>query len=555
MRSFCHSCLFAEKVQHRPRSVCLMSSIYFRSVTTMSPATIDTTRRCLFPEEVDDSTSFESELDSVGLIISTDPHAFLDHRCSPTGVLDYYHMHEKPPLHSTIEVGEDGAEVTLSLVAPNSAMTPLHKGLWLGQCRHNSLMDVDWTPTPPPCKPKSSDQNFVDGWCGNTSTSCISEDVYEVPSAQDLEEAISSFLGDNSDSVGFRVCSDWQECFLSTSNISQVDSTAIETIRVKMRKRVLNMKDRKTRVHQMRRDLSPFNRSPGRFSPQLVRSRSFSISDHASAIVRQSTEPQRRRSSFNVLQLCSLPENVVSDSPMILRYNTGVDQQDVCYDSDPEDFARLRSPRRMHTRQDNNTAHTYPSNIRPRTSIDEFALCNTVQELLNRTLTLVYHPVSTERSVEPSNPVALDAWVERGQILNELIQPKWMWRPKSKYHSRGPLVQAGTVRSIELLDITRITKVTQVDRKLYPFAKPFRSFLIRNIDAEEYCFEANSSEQCDHIVYSLKLAIARFGSLVITANRKVYEEFFVIEGCVPGEPPELVNMLDESCENDAHNNY
>lgn len=514
----------------------------------MDTATMDSTRRCLFPDD-DLPYGSEAELDSLYLFSNSNP----THRSqqSPTGVSEYFVMKETQPLHSVIEVGEDGAEVTLMLVTPEKAeSSPLRKGIILGDVRRNSLMDVDWTPTPPASKAKPSSNNFVDVWCGNASTSCVSDEVYHVPTGRHLEEAISSFLGDNDNSDGFQVCSDWQEWSFSFSsnNVSEVHDTPIETIRAKMQKRVLNMKSRKSRIHQLRRDLSPFNRSPGRSSPQLARSRSFSISDHASAIVRQSTDHPRRRNTFNVLQLCTLPENAMSDSPMILRYNATSDRDGVCYDSDPEDFARHRSPDQFDLDKENDNTYPSPFALRHRTRMGELAYSATIQEFLNRTFTLVYHPMSKERSMEPSNPIALDAWLERGQILNELIQPKWMWMPKSKFRGKGPLIQAGTVRSIDLLDITRIVAVVRVDRTLYPFAKPHRSFIIRNIDGEECCFEAKSSDECDLIVLSLKLAIARFGAMVLTTDHRVYEEFFVREDCVPGQPPELINLLDDMYE-------
>ena len=554
---------------------------------------IDSTRRCLFPAEAGD-TSFETELDSSAMIEATHP-SYLDNndsddddeegknplpmqRHSPTGVGEFFpsaaHLAAKEPLQSTIIMGENGAEVTLTmaqtaLVTPEQPTrllsTPVRKGFVHGNLRDNSLMDIDWTPTPPPLskqKPVRHGQknNLNYAWCGNSSTNCVLEDTYEMPSDEhpNLEEIISSFLvGGDEDSTPMKLsnCYDWQEWSFPLADRS-MDDGSIGSIRLKLRKRVLNLKARQKRVHQLRRDLSPFSKSPARGSPQLFRSRSFSVSDHASAIVRQSKELERSQSSCtNVLQLCTLPENAVSESPMLMRYNTRTDGEDVCYDSDPEDFARRRSasqPSPSNNKENRSRYTDYPSTIKTRDALDEFAYSNAVQEFLNRTSTLVYHPTLFKEGgrAEPSTPIAIDAWLERGQRLRELIQPKWMWRPKPRYKEKRSLVRSNTVSSMELLNITRILKVARVDRQIYPFAKPCNSLLVRTIEGREFCFEAKSEEERDLIVFSLKLVIARFGAMVLATNHRVYEEFFVHDACVPGEPPHVLDLLSQSCDSE-----
>lgn len=539
---------------------------------------VDSTRRCLFPANVD--YSFESApLD--GLLDGKSSSPLSRQPCSPTTVFESFPpssmMKRQQSLRSTIVMGEDGAEVTLSMAqltlqeTPEKASsaspqatptTPMHRDLVLGQVRNSSLMDVDWTPTPPPSKQKKErDYNFVNSWCGNASAHCVcdDDDEYEVKYDPSLEEIISSLLGNENDPMSFdgmSSCYDWQEWSYSFNNNSkhvvdvndEEDSDSIKAIRMKLKKRVLNLKTRKSRVHQLRRDLSPFNNTPhcGTMSPQqLGRSRSFSVSDHQSAIVRRSVEIQKHSFS-NVLQLCTLPENAVSESPMLKRYHGHhTDREDVCYDSDPEDFARQRSP--LRPSMDKENYHTYSHSPRTRTNdlSDESDHGTVIQEFLNRTFTLAYHPRSSNEAsvVGPTtSPVGVDAWLERGQRLRSLIPPKWMWRPKSRYEykARGVLVRTEAVRSLELLDISRILKVDRVDRNLYPFAKPNKCLLIRNIDGDEFCFEAKSTEERDIIAFSLKLVIARFGAMVIATNHKVYDEFFVTDHCVPGKPPRVL---------------
>jgi hypothetical protein len=179
-----------------------------------------------------------------------------------------------------------------------------------------------------------------------------------------------------------------------------------------------------------------------------------------------------------------------------------------------------------------------------------------IQEFMNQSFTLIYHPSSKgDRAGQgPSCPVAMDAWLERGQILHELIQPKWYFRPKSrKVYRKGSLVNGQAVKSIELLDIARILELPVVDRKVYPFAKPFNTFAIRTVNGDDFCFEAQSTHECGLIVFSLKLAIARFGAMVVTSNPQVYEEFFAsMDNCVPGEAPELLDSLDESTDSEEY---
>jgi hypothetical protein len=171
---------------------------------------------------------------------------------------------------------------------------------------------------------------------------------------------------------------------------------------------------------------------------------------------------------------------------------------------------------------------------------------NIVQELFNKTTTLVLHPLSDSNkpgSVQSARrPVAVDAWLERGQHLAyALIQPKWIWKVKPQLNVEGQsnVRQKFCLQGIELLDITRILKMDETERCSQSFAKPSHCFFVKSIYDEEFCFEAKSKRERNRVVSSLKLLIARFGAKVLTGDPQVYYEFFWINGDVPGKAPDL----------------
>lgn len=528
---------------------------------------IDGTRRCLFPSE-------DSAVPGKGKLrkdVFEDPssdaeYSHRDKLSSPTGVSEYLDM-TREPLKSTIVMSEDGAEVTLSmsrlsLVTPTKPAqectrhrrTPLHKGTVLGDVRQNSLFDAEHTPTPPAFKKSGRfrrKDSFTDALCCNSYSFATEEDEIQYTTHK-IETAISDILGtdpspEKTDQFGG--CTDWQfwHCG-SPSKTSQVEDHTIETLRFKLQNRVLNKRSRSKRVLQLRRDLNPFGKSPNRNEVRLMKSRSFSVADHSSAIIRQSKDPVRHRSGLsNVLQICSVPENTKSISPIFLRTDKSYDRNDVQYDSDPEDFTvRRSSPKVMN--KENKPLYMYPTSISMSDPLDEFAFRSIVQEFLNQTSTLVYHTTKKfpDGTRQASRQIAVDAWCERGQRLDEIIQPKWTWKMKPPVKSTGPIVQNGKIQSIELLEITRIFRIDQVDRELYPFAKSQNCFVIRNIKKQDFCFEAKSWEDRDRIVYSLKLAVARFGAMVLGNDDDIYDEFFVSESCVPGRPPRMFEILHDS---------
>mmetsp|Transcript_2523 Transcript_2523/g.3380 ORF Transcript_2523/g.3380 Transcript_2523/m.3380 type:complete len:864 (-) Transcript_2523:178-2769(-) len=199
--------------------------------------------------------------------------------------------------------------------------------------------------------------------------------------------------------------------------------------------------------------------------------------------------------------------------------------------------------------------------------LDDESVSQFIKELKNGSVTLVYHPCSSQTSStsttsqqgihhpnqlhHPSSssnhhqpqyethihhirssttPVCVQAWFEMGSRLpSKLIQPKFMWRVAYQpdlHHKKKLHPSCVNPDSVELLNIIRVIVPTTLDRSLYPFAKLKHSFWIVSNDQERYLFEANSQKGRDTFVLGLKLVIARLASKIIVGNEDVFDEFF-----------------------------
>jgi len=397
-----------------------------------------------------------------------------------------------------------------------------------------------------------------------------------------VERTITDFLEDNSVSTPDTlktVCTDWQAWSYfgfgsrKTQNSCSQQNPSKENIRSVLRRRTSHsLRVRKSNVKQLKQNIAPFALSPARSparAPGLFRNRSFSVSEHRSAIVRVSKDKKQSKRSFtDVLHLCTMYENVDLDSPDLLKKqsNNKFNDDDLSYDSDPEDFMRRRLTSGRKATDANNDSlffkesqnlgcyHNYmssPSRALLDVHNDEM-FSNIVQEIFNQTTTLVLHPLlptNKPRSVQSVRPTAVDAWLERGQHLAyALIQPKWIWKAKPRLDAEGQcnLRQKFRLQGIELLDITRILKVEDTEGEMLSFGKPSHCFFIKSIHDEEFCFEAKSTTERDRVVSSLKLLIARFGAKVLTGDPQVYYDFFWINDAVPGKAPDLHEALVEN---------
>lgn len=559
--------------------------------TAGADMTFDTTKRCLFPAESDD-LDYDGD-DSTALSLDdVDDRSAKEHQevvTSPTSVVNVLEDLTSTTKTTTIVMSEEGAEVALQdstnlqPSATDLAATPSSKPLpqsgVMGVSRTHrfppgvgtsSLLDVEKTPirTPP----------TVQGPTQLTPSDCACFGCDEIGHAF-VERTITSFLEEPAVEAASPFqpsCTDWQawSYFFGSPNQPRhvsSPSPSKENIRSVLRHRASqSLQARKRAVRQLSKDLAPFDYSPARSptrAPSLFRNRSFSVSDHRSAIVRVSQDREPMQSSFSdVLQLCTMPENTTLDSSgdFVKKMNgnhsmlsSGGDDSG-CYDSDPEEFTRRRQGYSFASNElagsDNLQTHQlplYPPKTAPSPNQalmdaqNDEVFSTIVQEIFNQTTTLVLHRQAMDAAESAPRPVAIDAWLERGQNLaHRLIQPKWMWKHKPR-EVRGSvkLCKNPSVQAVELLDVTRILKLEDVDTAnlLHPsFAKTSHCFVIKTIHGEKFCFEALDEAERDHLIYSLKLVIARFGAKVLVGDSHVYWEFFSMgDAGVPGRAPDL----------------
>lgn len=501
--------------------------------------TIASTKRCLFPEDVRalaDQSKDESDGSETDSSFSEEIRG-QDH--SPTAVLAYpiEAPRKTATMKSTISMSDCGAEVmidfsTLSLDTPDKM-----------RCfrRSNSLADNDKR-----CSPTPSDDGSV-VYCAEDSpfAQCY-QNAYRSPFG--LQTSIALCLGNSAEEVptpsaGCTAWQPWSYFGVEEEKHSSPGASPINKNGIK--NRAHNLRARRSRVRQIRRDLHPFSASPK--SPKDVcKSRSFSSADHSRSNATISREQNRASKGEaqglrDVLQLCSLPENATAASPMVIRPN----KVDECYDSDPEEFSRRRTRNNKSLRKIQ-LAPVYQGQVSrtPTGKLEdvynEESFCTVAQEFINSTFTMICH--SMTGGLGGPSSVVVTAWVERGHSFGDTIfQPKWMWKPKphgdkSQHHMQH-------VSAIDLLNIKRVLKVDQMDRCYHPFAKPLNCFMVRSVDDEEFFFETESPTERDRLVYSMKMVIARFGAMVLEQDDTVYAEFFATCDPVPGKVPDLLMRL------------
>jgi hypothetical protein len=507
--------------------------------------TIASTKRCLFPEgsrALADQSNDECDGSAMD---SSFGDEMIGQEHSPTTTLAYPMQapRKEAPMKPTISMSDHGAEVmidlsTLSLETPDKVRRFR---------RTNSLIDDDRRSSPT----SSDDGSFV--YCADNSpfAQCY-QNACQSPFG--LQTSIALCLGDSGDEVetpsSCNGCQAWS--YFESDEEKHPSPLASPLKKHEAKNRAFSVKARTLRVKKIRRDLSPFAESP-KTPKQLSKSRSFSIADHGRSNARVAPEKNRVskeivgvRGLTDVLQLCTLPENATTVSPMVIRPYPGFrDEEDVCYDSDPEDFARRRRRRNKECTK-NQASSMYQRQVASTPTgkledvYNEETFCTVAQEFINSTFTLIFH--SQKGGSSGSAFVVVNAWVERGQSFGESVfQPKWMWQPKSRGNESRQNMYG--VQAIDLLNIKRVLKVDQMDRCRHPFAKPLNCFMVRSIDDEEFFFETESPTERDRLVYSMKMVIARFGAMVLEQDNTVYAEFFATCDPVPGKVPDVLTRL------------
>lgn len=104
------------------------------------------------------------------------------------------------------------------------------------------------------------------------------------------------------------------------------------------------------------------------------------------------------------------------------------------------------------------------------------------------------------------------------------------------------ILSSRDLHSVDLLDISKVIPFKNCNRLLYPFAKKETTFII-GYDDFKLVFEAENQETRDFLIDSLKFTIARLGSMIITEDRNVMDEFFSPVGySVPGTIPQILQV-------------
>jgi hypothetical protein len=466
-------------------------------------------------------------------------------------------------LRSTIAMGDSGAEVTLDLSVldihdntENHSPQRRRHFKW-GSPKNaresfrpmNALLDSDTTPSP-------VKQDLRNGQASGVHPSASNVSAYEesTPSPQFLGDSMCcatkcwqtdspSLNLDPSKHVQGQIsvllsspvsvdvwCNSWQAWSYvrmdsePDQGIPQGDQkTAIQR---GLRNRATDMNARKHRLATLRKDLNPFQQTPPKARNGLVKARSFNIVDHAPAIARYSgakKSQQQLPSVWESVNSCAaLP---VAGSPEIIRsIIPNSSQEDAGYDSDPEDFIRRA---RTNNSTDNADVDDYSVSVASSNSIccpDDAII---VRELMNEKLRLILHPSKSKGSISTAAPQAVSVWIEHGRrVRNELVSPKFVWKSLHKSNHKVSY-QRSEVSSVDILDIDRILPVEKLNRSRHPFAKTRHTFLMRSIHGEAFMFEASSASERDRLVHSIKLMVARLGSMLVVQDDNVLEEFFI----------------------------
>lgn len=171
--------------------------------------------------------------------------------------------------------------------------------------------------------------------------------------------------------------------------------------------------------------------------------------------------------------------------------------------------------------------------------LDEDTIVQIVQQMTNERLTLMLHP--NQGKNEPNrSPICVKLWIESGVCLIDgtFILPKLSWVKYETAATAGRHVVQTEPQKLDLLDVCRIHTAETIDRYRNPFAVARKSFLIET-QTQSFMFEAQTTEECERIVFALKLVIARLASLLMLRDVRAAEEFFgAFVATVPGEAPE-----------------
>jgi hypothetical protein len=299
-------------------------------------------------------------------------HSNTKRESSPTSVVSHEVPKNTKKRTPRVTMGDEGAEVSLSTPPPQrppladctNVAPPTHSPENTCKMVHmNSLLDIDISPdaTVENKEPEEPSLSASTLFCG--SHGCLSQEsndgceLVNAPQAS-IERTITLLLSDPSALDLW--CNAWQAWFFFGVEVEQYESMSDretkENMKRVLRNRAYDLNSRSRRIKTLKDELSPFDVTPPTVgaSIPLIRTRSLG-NEHVS---RKSNGRHWSSSSSDTslnLSVASFWESMPgcghadSDSPAVIRSTHLLDDEDLCYDSDPEEMIRDR------TRSDNST--------------------------------------------------------------------------------------------------------------------------------------------------------------------------------------------------------
>jgi len=390
------------------------------------------------------------------------------------------------------------------------------------------------------------------GGCCSTQVVCCRPDSIMTPTLnmQTVENRIALFLASP---VGLEDwCSGWQawNYFEAGPRVEFQHSTKLkEDVKRVLRNRASNVKSKERRMTKLKTELNPFLATPEPKAVKLTRVNSYQVDDRTNGRKhlgdRTNSNPiVSMEKVWESMTSCTAPpKGDDANSPLVIRTRgmCSPEEEDLlCYDSDPEETTRRRSDwdRKSTFLQPSDGRGTKLQYGRRRNVSRDIKDC--VQQFINQTFTLIWHPNTGGDYRKSASPLAVKAWIERGHRLDRkgLVQPKFCWQ-KTANAAMATGTDPNEVFRTDILDITRILEVNRVDRRFYPFAQRRKSLLIQCMD-DKMLFQAATVADRDAMVHGMKMVVARLGSLIIVQDEALFEEFFAFDGSNgPGDLPQL----------------
>jgi hypothetical protein len=439
-------------------------------------------------------------------------------------------------IRSNVFIEQNGVETTLQCDDDEMYATTPSKSRSLPFWR--SLLDAELTPSPVGSTRRMSSVEEPPmismtprkvSFCGLGGGDCSNEASSD-PTLENVQNKISCFLA----SPGSCLDS-WQTWGYGMLSAQHLEETRHRQdlqnhMQRVFRNRAFNINARQQRLACLRRDLSPFE-NHNETKVALQKTRSFSYQSESPSLVKIVTPTK------SSLWQCGLHcGNTFEDSPVYVRHHS----EDSFYDSDPEDITRRRA-RSIRVVNDKENIDPQCRPYCPDASHEPTDAKQFVAEIMNEQMTLIMHEDTP--TCKSFRPHGIYVWVERGQQLCNstiILPPKLHYKPIQKDTTGMMRVafQRTEVSCINLLDIYRILPMESIDRKVHPFLKLQCSFVIKTHD-RTLLLEAKSSSDRDRIVKGLRLCVARLGSMLLTNNDGLSEEFFLSQEILePDDDPD-----------------